>query len=67
MQRIKKILIWEVLPAIALNSACWEIFDALLSPTNFFTKLTFSKNLFRNTSSVSNSLDPDLAQSTVGP
>ena len=33
----------------------------------FLTKSTFSKNSFRNTISVSNSLDPDQAQHSVGP
>ena len=31
----------------------------LLSSAEFFFKLTFSKNSFRNTTKVSNSLDPD--------
>ena len=32
-----------------------------------FSKLTFSKNYFRNSISVSNSLDPDQDQHNVGP
>ena len=33
----------------------------------FFSKSTFSKNSFRNTIIVSNSLDPDQARHYVGP
>ena len=33
----------------------------------FFSKLTFSKNSFRNTIRMSNSLDPDRARHFVGP
>ena len=33
----------------------------------FFSKLNFSNNRFRNTIRVSNSLDPDQAQQNVGP
>ena len=33
----------------------------------FFFKLTFTKNSFRNTIRVSNSLDPDQARRFVGP
>ena len=33
----------------------------------FFSKSTFSKNSFRNTSRVSNSLDPDQDRGSVGP
>ena len=34
---------------------------------HFFSKLTSSKNCFRNINGVSNSLDPDQAQHFVGP
>ena len=34
---------------------------------DFFSKLTFSKNYFRNTIRVSNSLNPDQARHFVGP
>ena len=37
-----------------------------LSSAEFF-KINIFKNFFRNTSRVSNSLDPDLAQHFVGP
>ena len=37
-----------------------------LSSNDFFQNPTFSNNLFRNTMSVSNSLDPDQAQNFVG-
>ena len=39
----------------------------LLSPADFFSKLTFSKKSFRNTIRVSNGLDPDQDQRSVGP
>ena len=38
-----------------------------LSSAVFFSKLTFSKNSFRNTIRVSNSLDPDQALTFAGP
>ena len=38
--------------------ACWVIFHDFRC---FFSKLTFSKNSFRNSISVSNNLDPDQA------
>ena len=43
------------------------VFPALLSSADFFSKSTFSKNSFRNTIRVSNSLDPDQARHFVGP
>ena len=43
------------------NFACFFV------NTDFFSKSTFSKNSFRNTIRVSNSLDPDQAQHFVGP
>ena len=43
-----------------LTVACWVIFHTLL----IMSKFTFSKNYFRNTIRVSNSLDPD---QNVGP
>ena len=39
----------------------------LLSSTDFVSKLTFSKNYFRNTNRVSNGLDPDQDRHFVGP
>ena len=39
----------------------------LVSSADFFSKLTFSKNSFRNTIRVSNSLDPDQDLHSVGP
>ena len=39
----------------------------LLLSADFFSKLTFSKNNFRNTIRVSNSLDPDQDRHSVGP
>ena len=39
----------------------------LLLSTNFFPKLTFSKNSFRNTFRVSNGLDPDQDLHSVSP
>ena len=42
-------------------------FMHLLSSAGFFSKLTFSKNSFRNTLRVSNSLDPEQDQHIVGP
>ena len=39
----------------------------LLSSADFFSKLTFSKNSFRNTIRVSNGLDPDKDRRAVGP
>ena len=40
------------------DSACWVIF-MLFCPLQTFSKLNFSINSFRNTSKVSNDLDPD--------
>ena len=39
----------------------------LLSSADFFSKLTFSKSYFRNTLRVSNGLDSDQDQLSVGP
>ena len=39
----------------------------LLSSADFFSKVTISKNSFRNTIRVSNSLDPDQDRRSVGP
>ena len=44
------------------NFACFFVICGL-----FFLKLSFSKNSFKNTFRVSNSLDPDQAQRFVGP
>ena len=43
-----------------------EFFMLLLSSA-VFSKLTFSKNSFRNTTRVSTSLDPDQDRHSVGP
>ena len=48
------------------SDACWVIFHAFLSSADFF-KINFSENSFRNTTRVSNSLDPDEALHFVGP
>ena len=45
--------------------AYWVILHAFLTSADFFK--TFSKNNFRNTIRVSNSLDPDQARHFVGP
>ena len=42
-------------------------FVYFLLSADFFSKLTLSKTLFRNTIRVSSSLDPDQAQHYVGP
>ena len=39
----------------------------LFRPLLIFSKSTFSKNSFRNTITVSNSLDPDQDRRSVGP
>ena len=39
----------------------------LLSSADFYSKSTFSKNSFRNSTRVSNGLDPDQDQHSVGP
>ena len=38
-----------------------------LSSADIFSKLTFSKNSFRNTTRVSNGFDPDQDRLSVGP
>ena len=43
------------------------VFPAFSSSADFFSKSTFSKNSFKNTIKVSNSLDPDQARHFVGP
>ena len=45
----------------------WVIFYVLLSSADFFSKLTFFKHSFRNAIRVSNGLDPDQDQRSVGP
>ena len=40
---------------------------AILSSADFFSKSTFSKNYFKNTIRVSDSLDPGQARHFVGP
>ena len=47
--------------------ACWVIFHAFVDVSGFFSKLTLSKNSFRNTIRVSNGLDPDQDRRPVGP
>ena len=44
-----------------------EILHALLSSANFFQNQLFRKSSFRNTTWVSNSLDPDQTRHIVGP
>ena len=43
-----------------------SIFHDFLLPAYFFSNLTFSKYIFRNTIRVSNGIDPDQAQLSVG-
>ena len=50
-----------------LNDLTTGEFCVLLSRLLIFSKLTFSKNSFRNTIRGSNSLDPDQARLFVGP
>ena len=50
-----------------LTIAYLVIFHAFLSSADFFSKSTFSRNSFRNTIRLSNSLDPDLAGRLIGP
>ena len=40
-------------------------FPCSLSPADYFAKSTFSKNSFRNTVRVSNSLDPDVVSGLI--
>ena len=47
--------------------AFWVIFQAFLPSADFFSKLFFSRNSFRNTIRVSNGLVPDQDRSFVGP
>ena len=49
------------------NSRPTGLFCILFCCLLFFKKSTFSKNSFRNTIRLSNSLDPDQAQQNVGP
>ena len=49
------------------DNECSDILNAFLSSAGFLSNLTFSKNSFRNTVRVSNSLDPYQAQHVVGP
>ena len=46
--------------------ACWVILHSFLSSADFFSKLTFSKNSYRNIICMSNSLHPDQARPDVG-
>ena len=52
----------ETSPDLNLKSCMWGFCHLLI-----FSKSTFSKNSFRNTIIVSNSLDPDQARHFVGP
>ena len=55
-------------PEIRMNSlACWDFFHNFCHLPFFFSKLTISKNSFRNTIRVSNGLDPDQDRHFVGP
>ena len=47
--------------------ACWVIFMLLLLSADFFSKLTFSKNSFRNIICVSKGLNPDWDRLCVHP
>ena len=47
--------------------AYWVIFHAFWSSADFFSKLTFLKNLYRNIIQVSNSLDLDQVRHFVWP
>ena len=51
---------------IILTLACWVIFHASCRLLKF-SKLTFSKNSFRNTIRVSNGLESDQDSHSVGP
>ena len=46
---------------------CFQFLFLNLCMLLFFSKSIFSKNSFRNTIRVSNSLDPDQAKNFVGP
>ena len=48
------------------DSACWVIFHALVVICRLFSKFTFSRSSFRNTTRVSNGLDPDQDRHCVG-
>ena len=61
---------------LATSLGPWLIFNSLhaviffhdiLSSADFFSKLTFSKNYYKNTIKVPNSFDPDRARHLVGP
>ena len=52
---------------LTLCNACWAIFHAFIVVCWLFSKLTFSKNSFRNTIIVSHGLDPDQDRCSVGP
>ena len=61
--------IWFILISVFTQRifAYWVILHAFWSSADFFSKSTFSKNSYRNTISVSNSLDPDQAWHFVRP
>ena len=56
-----------ILHKIALYLSVGEFCMLVCRLQTYFSKLTFSKNYFRITIRVSNSLDPDQAQHVVGP
>ena len=47
--------------------ACWVIFHRFVVVYRLFSKLSFSKNSFRNTIRVSNGLDPNRDQCSLSP
>ena len=51
----------------ALLTSCYICSCFLVSSADFFQKITFSKSSFRNTIRVSNGLDADQDQLSVGP
>ena len=51
----------------SFNSAFWVIMQAFFVVSCFIFKIDFSEYCFRNTTSVSNSLDPDQGRRFVGP
>ena len=52
---------------VAVEQVSTLLDRAFLSPADFFSKSTFSKNSFRNTIRVTKSLDQDQARRRVGP
>ena len=65
-------LIWVIIGCITvfisfLTHCILGNFSCILSSADFFSKLIFQKNSFRNTIRMSNSLDPDQVRQIVGP